>query len=256
MRIRKLNQLGQQKFADFIGLSKEGHSLEVPLYLLTDHSTSAPISHITEIGDRLFSSRYEMGIYLGNILKPADTLKYLGVTGFWDWLSLFWFKQLCPRKDGRYSPRAQYHYLRSEDFRHRPRHAVYSTWQLVNKYQSDAAVLLSKMEDRGEIAEQIMSRQELWSSEAVVRLASELYYEKIHKKFKRGAAGKGAGSVRRYVDILQQLDRTYDLASMSTTDLIQLLPKEFTRFVGSANRQLFARSKSPILGLSEHHLTS
>lgn len=46
---------------------------------------------------------------------------------------------------------------------------------------------------------------------------------------KKGAAGRGPGSVRRLADILNQFDLTWDLYMMRTADMLKLMPREFTR---------------------------
>ena len=47
---------------------------------------------------------------------------------------------------------------------------------------------------------------------------------------KRGAAGKGAGSARRFVRIIRQYQMTYDLNSMNGKEIVELLPYEFAKW--------------------------
>jgi len=176
-----------------------------------------------------------MGVYLTGLFKDQGIQTYMGDSGFWSWLALLWFDQLCPAKKDVRKPSMDYNYILSNDFKHRPRHAIYMTWQLVNRYGKDAMYLLCKeMPTRGEAMEQMMARQEILSCEGIVRLGSKLYLDPQTGMQKKGTGGKGAGSVRRYVTWLNQLKLTYDLYSLSPEDLEQLLPPEFERFRTSA----------------------
>ena len=76
-----------------------------------------------------------------------------------------------------------------------------------------------------------MARQEILSSNSVLGLASSLYYDHKTSSFKRGAAArKSAGCVARFVSWLQQVQRTYDIFSMTKEELTYLLPNEFEKF--------------------------
>ena len=82
----------------------------------------------------------------------------------------------------------------------------------------------------GEIAEELASRKELVTNPAVVEAATALYYDAASGSFKRGAGAKARGAPRRFADLLNQLDLTYYLYGMNTSELLALLPKEFDRF--------------------------
>ena len=160
----------------------------------------------------------------------------MGDSGCWSWFALCWFAQLCPKKNGKMKPRKSYNYILSRSYNHRPRHAVYMTWQLVQRYGKDAEFMLCKEPStRGEITEQMMARQEMLSSEATMRLARSLYFDPASGIFKRGAAArKSAGCVYRYINWIQQLQLTFDIFSTTKEELEELLPKEFDRFRKSA----------------------
>ena len=56
-----------------------------------------------------------------------------------------------------------------------------------------------------------------------------LYYDDVQNKPKRGPImNKNApGSLYRFINVIQQLDLTYDLYSMSGAEIVGLLPGEF-----------------------------
>ena len=233
MEFRKLNRQGLRQFDEFVESLRSGGKQNTPGYLLSDPATSEPLDQALVLEKCEFGSRYDLGVYLVQKLSGLNTQSLIGDAGFWSALALYWFDELCPPgKDGQRKPSMVYNYILSENFAHRPRHAIFTTWQLVDRYGEDSRFLLGKeLTVRGELIEQLMARQYLLSCDGVMRAASELYYDPERKTFKKGAAGrKSAGCVSRFVAWLQQLEINYDLFSVSSEDLLRLAPKEFDRF--------------------------
>jgi len=233
VKIRILNDDGMARFKEFIDSLRSGADQNTPAYLLTSDEYSIECELAIEIdADRVFDSRYEMGKYLADLFSSHNIGSVIGTQGFWSWIALLWFDQLCPIVAGKRKPSKDYNYILSRRYNHRPRHAIYMTWQLVDRYGSDSQFMLCKpMTMRGEITEQMMARQEILSSDGAVQLASRLYYDPASGGFKRGAAArKSAGCIARYISWLQQLQVTFDIFSTSANDLEDLLPREFSRF--------------------------
>lgn len=232
MKVRKLNESGLTQFARFLQACRDGSPENTPLFLLDSPTHSEAIDLDLDVVDQIFSSRYEMGVHLVKLFEAGEMRDYLGDLGFWSWFALFWFEQLCPVKNGVRKVSREYNYILSARYNHRPRHAIYMTWQLVQRYGPDARFLLCKgMPTRGEITEQLMARQDNLSSKGVMLLASKLYFDEEANGFKRGAASRStAGCVNRYLAWLEQLKINYDIFMMSPADLESLLPNEFARF--------------------------
>jgi len=233
MKLRKLNEQGVEVFRDYINDLRSGADQNIPNYLLDSDEYSEDIQFELEITKPEFKSRLEMGVYLVDLFDGLNITPYIGDVGFWSWLALYWFEQLCSEKEGKLNPSMDYNYILSKNFRHRPRHAVYMTWQLVTRYGEDCAFMLCKaMSTRGELTEQMMARQENLSSESVMKLANALYFDSETRTFKKGAAArKSAGCVARYITWLEQIKMTYDVFSISADELKDLLPTEFDRFM-------------------------
>lgn len=233
MRIRRLNEHGIGEFERYIRQLREGKTVTDPEWILEDDRTSEPTHIPIELEKRSFPSRYELGEHLCEKLSGHNIQHYIGDRGFWSWIALFWFDELCPQKSGKRNPAMPYNYVLSHDYRHRPRHAVYITWQLVDRYGEASRFLLCKeVSTRGELIEQLMARQDILSLDGVMRLASQLYTDPNTGQFKKGAASrKSGGCVSRYVAWLQQLENTYDLFLATADDLKALLPSEFQRFI-------------------------
>ena len=72
----------------------------------------------------------------------------------------------------------------------------------------------------------------LASAAEVVRAACRLYFDADRDIVKRGAKSTGAGSIMRFVEVLNQLDVNYDVASLTADTILSLLPgHEFGKFM-------------------------
>ena len=132
-------------------------------------------------------------------------------------------------------PSQPYNYILSTSFLHRPRHAIYMTWQIVGMHGERALFMLGKEPSvRGELTEQLMARQEILYSKSVMELASSLYTDTERKTFKRGVTTRDkGGTVTRFILWLDQLRLNFDIYAMSASDMQEMLPKEFDRFLKS-----------------------
>jgi hypothetical protein len=102
--------------------------------------------------------------------------------------------------------------------------------QIRPAHQIGMAVLNGPVDKPGDAVEQLAARGDLIGSRAVVEAYTELYYDPSKETNKRGAAGRGRGSFRRFGRVLLQLDRTFDLGSMPASKIRDLLPSEFDRY--------------------------
>jgi hypothetical protein len=85
------------------------------------------------------------------------------------------------------------------------------------------------LDELPDFTEQLSSRLELITNRAIVEAATQLYFDLQNERPKRGAAStkRKPGTLRRFVDLMRQLDLTYDLYSLDHNELLKLLPKEF-----------------------------
>jgi hypothetical protein len=80
--------------------------------------------------------------------------------------------------------------------------------------------------------EQISSVLAILQSDAVMSTLDTLYWDEARGDRRKGAFSKAdrPGSIRRFKRFLNQIQRTYDLETMSASDLLAMLPKEFDSF--------------------------
>jgi hypothetical protein len=234
MLARRLTTQGIEQFEAYLSSLRTDATLDAPMELLTGSATSAPLDTEVDATPRELHSRLEVAEHLNRILKiDSGTLRT--DSGFWSWLALSWFESLCPSRNGRWLPGDRNRWIADlEDPRKACRHILAGPFQVYRAHRDDptrALVLLcGAPEQLGPLVTLIASRPSLVTCKAVVGAATRLYYDSAKGRNRSGLSGKGPGSPRRFADILSQLDLTWDLHSLSTEDLLDLLPSEFDEF--------------------------
>lgn len=234
-RLRKLNEEGMRRFAEYISGNAIGTA---PLHLLTDPDTSDPVKESIILGSVSFTNRYDFGTYLFTLLKELDSAQISNDKGLWSALGLYWFDRLCPPDaSGHRKVDKGYRYILSDDYRHYYRHLIRTPWKLVQDHGENARFLLISPRDQanplsvhGEILEQFGGRQQVLASKPIIAAASMMFLDQKTGKPRTGVAGSGRGSARRFGMVLRQLDLTYDPESMADGALISVLPTEFDRW--------------------------
>ena len=230
--IRRLNDEGLQLFSESIVAMRAGASAQPPFSILGDDRYSDATEGAPQVEQRTFKSRYEMGRYLVDVLSSLNWQDIDHDAGLWSWLALYYFDQLCPTDAaGNRKPSMPYQYVLSRDYRYHSRHALRTTCDYIRQYGDAVGFMFSKSPgERGEIVEQLSARQEIAACPAVIEAASTLYSDAERGTFKKGAAGRGRGSIVRLIRVLQQYQLTYDLYSLTGSQLVNMLPAEFDRF--------------------------
>jgi hypothetical protein len=236
MILRRLTDAGIERLGKFLDSQTTEEPEPLPDEILTDETMSEPVQPEIEIEQLNFSNRFEAAKYLNEKLAEAGIANLERDKGLWAWLSLFYFEQLCPpdqnglRKPGE---RARW-IVATGDYRKYYRHLLAGPFRIYRAHRDNPdrafALLCTSLNRPGDVVEQLASRQELVTNSAVMEAATTLYVDDETEKPKRGAAGRGPGSARRLADVLNQFDVTWDLYSMATQDLLDMLPVEFERF--------------------------
>ena len=234
MQARRLTEDGIDRFEDFLQRLKENPTPRLPSHALTDDRLSEAIDLKLEVEPLQAQTRMEVAEQVFRLLRrDPETLRI--DKGFWCWLSLFWFNELCPVVHGQRVPGDRFRWIAELDNTHRAwRHLLAGPYQIYRAHRDDPeralALLCGTIHQRSDLLAQIASRPSLVTCKAVVGGATQLYYNSETDRIRRGVSGKGPGSARRFADVLSQLDLTWDLHSLTTEELLALLPDEFDRF--------------------------
>jgi len=235
MKIRRFNDEGLQRMGSFLDSLTTSEPMTWSEELVKNEF-ACELEQAPEIEQRTFSDRQEIAEYLNDLLLGSGLDNVERDKGMWAWLALFYFDILCPTdNEGIRKPGERARWIPViGDFRKYYRHLLAGPFRIYRAHRDhidDARVLLcTPPHSPGDVAEQLASRQELVTNSAIVQAATLLYVDNDTGSIKRGAAGRGPGSARRLAQVLGQFDITWDLYSMSATDILEFLPAEFDRF--------------------------
>lgn len=150
-------------------------------------------------------------------------------------LAARYFQVLCKTQAGRLKPGERARWIpNSGSFRYY-RHLLAGPYLIVGTHADDTkralAVLSGHVSEPGDIAEQMVSRQEIVTNPHLMEAITKLYIDSTTLKPKRGAASKTRGGARRLATLIDQLDLTWDVYGISADSFLELLPQEFDKFL-------------------------
>lgn len=236
MRLRRFNEAGCRAFEAYLLRLKSGAQEEPSRALLEDPECTQVVCAGTEVGEESFATRLEAARSLDVLLRSAFDKSPERDQGLWAWLSLRYFDCVCPPspKSGVRRPGELARHIPSIEWTKRFRHLLLGAWLVYQAHRDDpkrAMVLLCNPVHRpGEIVEQLVNKVDVLRNAHAVAVATAIYFDRETDTFRRGAAGSGPGSARRYASVLGQFDVTWDLMSMEPRRIVELLPDEFSRF--------------------------
>ncbi|MGH2506021.1 MAG: hypothetical protein ACRDHZ_01150 [Ktedonobacteraceae bacterium] len=242
MILKRFNDAGISAFRDILDLCRSGKSIQTPLNIINADTLTETLANRIEIPDRHFETRLELAETISEAIRRASIHNAMGDLGVWAWLSAAYFDSVCPLgKNSLRKPGEEYRHIPSVNFRHYYRHLIrgpVTIYRLFkDNFESAMIILCQPPSTPGDFVEQLAARQERITRPAVIDTATKLYYDSQTCRPKKGASAteRSPGTLRRYLDILDQLSLTWDLYTIDPTDLLNLLPDEFERWKPSTN---------------------
>lgn len=238
MVLRKLNDNGVAVLLQHLATLESAPDTALPAGLLTENATSEALSVQIEVEPKAFPSRMAAAEYIFGILGVPEAVGLDRQPKVWAWLAAFYVDQLCPkRKDGTRRPGEQARWIPSGHAFRYYRHLLAGPYLIYRAFRDQPErariVLCGSVDAPGDFVEQLASRQDFVQNKAVIGAATTLYINETTGKPKRGAAPtqRKAGTLRRFVDVINQLDPTWDLYSIGVDELIHKLPGEFNVYL-------------------------
>lgn len=239
MRLRRLTAEGRSTFGAWLDSRRVG---DLPPVGLLESEGMTEVAYDIEINpDLMFNTRMEFGKYVADLLVNEDGRVLLSSKndGLWDWLTVVYFSQFG-RKASKY-----WHYTvtrRGHSGSLAYRHLARTAFEMYWRHRDASLVMLHvDMATWGDLAEQLTSRQNIAYHRGYIQAANALYMS--NGALKRGAASRvrpvakrrpgeliGRGGVARLALAVRRLCRTYDTHLLATKEMLDLLPKEFSRF--------------------------
>jgi hypothetical protein len=230
-RVRTLNNQGIQKFKEYLSNLRQGSKGAPPAELLKSNSFSAEFKGETEVENRPFRSKLEMAKYLYERLRGLHHPQVDQDVGLWSWLSVYYFDLLCPENNlGKRTPGRDYRYVLDLHFRVYRYHMLLGPYTIYKLHGEGAPLLLhGPLYETSRFYLELSARQAFITNRGIIEAANLLYFDATKGIPKRGAAvtARKPGALIRFIDVVQQLDLTYDLYSMNGEEVVSLLPSEF-----------------------------
>ena len=234
MRLSKLTKKGAEEFIYFLD---NIHDIDVQSQRSKILNHSEAVGKIACISpEELPSRKIDVAKYLFELLQGVDKNIHFD-KNLWCWISLYYFDSVCAKdKQGNYKVGDINRWIPIFDHHQKyHRHLLASPWVVYKRYKGDksalSAVLSGSVKVHGELLEQFSSRQELISCKPIMQTVTRLYFNDKDQLPKKGSSSSGPGSPRRFAIVHQQFSRTYDFYEMNVDDILNLLPKEFDRFI-------------------------
>lgn len=246
--LRAFNDAGRERWQDFINALGEDPSLPFDETLLGDPEFTKPPTSGSTIPIKRPSELTEFDkLELATVIQGyANTLKESGMVedawpGVWDWLAAYYFDLLCPLgPNGKRKLMQKEWYVFSRSFQRQYKHRIAGPALLVELHGDQCALLLISTRksltpgSASQLEDEIASRKDIISSTGMMSALNTLYWDPEGKSSKRGAVAntKKAGTIRRFADIVMQLERTFDTQIIGGEEIVKLLPqKEFSRWL-------------------------
>ena len=203
------------------------------------HSQPFPLGKV-EVAHQHFANRRQFAQYIDSRFQAAGITHDVDVPGMWEWLTLFYFDQVCVRRpDGRWPIRDDMRYILMPVAKGRPhRHLLREPYMNYRKYREsngqDADLILSQpLNEVGDVVESICSRERIITSTAAMRVARTLFYDE--KSDHSDPITRGKGGLRDYCMTVQNLPSEFNLTELSEQTLLAMLPDQFDPLIQAAD---------------------
>lgn len=241
MKLRKLTAHGTAIYQQWLQ-NREPGKMPPECLLLGAEETEELLKTVEIDPDKIFSTRYEFGKYIAEILDSfsAPVLLSERNDAFWNWLTVVYFAQFG-KKGSKY-----WHYLvtrRAHAGSLAYRHLARTSYEMYWRHGERAGVLLSSdMSTWGQVSESLTSRQNIAHHLSCIATANTLYLD--NGKLRSGSGARvraaakrkpgdrtGRGGAERLAIAVRRLCRTFDTHVLEAGQMIELLPREFASFV-------------------------
>lgn len=255
IEIKKFNKDGLIELRDFYhsNYDQKKTDLTIPEHLLLDpaytNSLETP-KYIDLDKANTFINRYELGKYFYNLLHQSISDSELNSQGMWEWIALYYFNSVFSTSGKGWTLNRYDHYIympskKERDTYNMPvtpqwsettgtgdRHCVRGSYIAYESFPNEADVILNASYGpafRGEAAEQLLARRWIKDYDIVNKVFKKVFLMPDGTMKKGWSNTKGAaGSLRRYIAVVDSIMYEHNLNKMKDSDVIRELGKEFS----------------------------
>jgi hypothetical protein len=235
--IRYFNDAGREQWRQWIEDVKGQSDKPFPVALLTNGDCTRRAPGGSEIGNRIFVTKFALAETLAPLVGKLRAARLPAVywPGVWDWLAAAHFDSICPPlPNGARKLNDLVRYSFNPAWNRKYRHRIFGPVDLYSRLGNYSRLLIhGEPSSLTDWEEQTASRYQISGNVGVAEALFRLYWDDKKQAPKRGAAPnkKTPGTLRRFGDLVQQFDRTFDLLSINAEAILDLLPKEFAPFL-------------------------
>jgi len=242
MEMRRFNSKGIETFREALAICRDDPRADVSTELLSNNELSEVLAPAIDVELRNFATKRHAAVYFHEVLAPIPNQNLLDDAGLWTWLSLFYFDNICPKMNGQRKIRNDYTYVyEAGNMRYFYRHRFFVSWRILDIAPSHNRLLLdSRMSSLDKVTDQVMKRLYLTRIPCFFEVLDKIYWDETAKRSRKGVVDTSrvtAGDLtHRLPTRIRQLEKTYDLQSLTADQLIDLLGKEFQFGAGVAKQ--------------------
>jgi hypothetical protein len=231
--VREFTSSGITAFKTFLAECRVHPQMPVPRGLLEDDSLAKRLSADLTVERRHFGPRKEAADYLTALLNPLPEDEVAQNAGLWTWLSLYYFDEVCPLRSGKRTVRNDYSYVFAPKHSRRfYRHLLFIAWYAARLAKPhDRLFMTAPVSSLDQVTDRVMSRLFLTRIPCIFEALDRLYWDGERGKARAGIVDQKLvkpGDLRHRLPIrVRQLERTYDLFSLTADQLVELLGEEF-----------------------------
>ncbi len=234
MQMRRLKNVGLTRFRDYLRRLREDPAAPPPVELLDDPETSEPLHPPLDVEPKGFATGWDFAHWLHAARREAGVELPGRDAGFWSWLSLALFDQVCPAgPHGTRKANEEARYiLHPDDIRPYYKHRLAGPYSVYEVYEDEPErvrpLLFNPMHQLHNTAYNELAGSPQMRSRATIILVDALYFDPSKAKLKHGCGNRlGKGTLPRLAKLLTQLSLTYDLHLLPPARLAAMLPAEF-----------------------------
>ncbi|MGQ9907861.1 MAG: hypothetical protein ACUVS2_03395 [Candidatus Flexifilum sp.] len=233
--LRVFTSAGIAAFREWIEAVRQGVTDDLAEEILFDAAYAVPVPDGVTVEDGVFRSRLDAVRYLAEKVNAVRAPDRFFNIGLWSWLSAFYRDSTMPADNGgQRKPGRDYRHILDND-RERRRHLLAYPTQVYAQFgEMPKVIYAGPVHEANQFGEELGARQNFALNPGVLEAATLLYWDVNLDRIKRGAhsARYAPGTLRRFIDVLNQIELTYDLYAMSGEQILRLLPEhEFGRWL-------------------------
>jgi hypothetical protein len=231
--IHQLTDKGIEAFQEYLKLLKAGSNEPMPSQLIGSASYARVIDSDVTVEPQHFETTMDMTRYLHPRIERLSLPDKLYDPGLWAWLTAFYFDAVCPPDLHGYRKVGEF--VRYIPTQKTNRHLISIAVRLFAQHGEARMRLLlyTKPSQKSDYLRLIADNDDIASNAGLLDALRLLYWDEANQRPKR-ASKDVAGGILRFITVMNQFNRTYDLHAMTGKQIVQLLPKaEFGRWLAS-----------------------